>query len=127
MEILLFINNYVKYFYFLIIILLVVVVIKLLITLVKLGNSFIPIINSLNNINESVNEINEKAEIIENSINTSLPFFTKVVTTAGTLKFLFKIKKNKKKKSIRALLKYPNRINEILNLSKEIVTFIKEC
>ena len=120
------INSYIKYAYMLVAIVIIFVLIRLLLSLINLGKSFMPITNSLNNINESTNKIKEKANIINDSLSESLPFFLKVVATLKTLEFLYKFSKRKDKRNVKTLLKYPKQVNQVLTLSKEIVSFIKE-
>ena len=71
-------------------------------------------------------KINEKINIIDDSLSESLPFFLKVAATLKTLEFLYKFSKRKDKRNVKTLLKYPKQVNQVLTLSKEIVSFIKE-
>ncbi len=124
-------NSYIKYIYYLIAIIIIIVLVTILKKLVALANSLTAMANHGENIANSLNEISKKAEVIDHTCQTSIPFFTKLFLVVSilneTTKDFFNTKTSKRniRKSFKKVCKIQKRIDPSFSFSKVLASIIK--
>ncbi|MDO4500307.1 MAG: hypothetical protein Q4B60_03420 [Erysipelotrichaceae bacterium] len=112
MEVLTLINQYIKYVYLFMLVVIVIALIKLMMTLAQLSKTAKPINDGLNNINNNVEALNKKSEEINNNLKESVPFFMNIILSIALLNAVlddfFKTKRSKRSltKSYSKMYKY---------------------
>lgn len=124
MQVLEFINTYIKYVYIALAIVFIIVLIKLFKQLSNISKTVDPIMDSADNIHKCLDELDEKTKIIDHTMKTSVPFFTNIivgVTLIGSILKDYHETKNSKrslKKSFSKIYKYKKKIDPSFSLSK---------
>lgn len=124
MDILLAINSYIKYVYMALAVVLIVVLIKLLKQLAKIGETVDPILDNIDGIYDNIDDLDKKSAIIENSLETSVPFFVNIficLSLANAILKDFHETKNSKRsfrKSFSKIVKYQKKIDPDFSVVK---------
>lgn len=131
MNVLLFINTYIKYVYIVLAIVLIVMLVKLFKQLGNVGLAINPILDSSENITNSLNDLKTKTEIVDHTMKTSVPFFTNIIVGIVLLRAILKDyheTKNSKRslrKSVSKIYKYQKRIDPNFSVLKMGQSFMK--
>lgn len=130
MDVLVFINTYIKYVYIALAIVFLIVLVKLFKQLASIGKSAEPILESTDNINNSLDDLKTKTEIIDNTMKTSVPFFTNIILgvtlVSAILKDYHETKNSKRslRKSVSKIYKYHKKLDPNFNVLKFGKSFI---
>lgn len=124
MEVLTFINTYIKYVYILLFIIFIVLIIKIFKKLSDISITTDPILDKVDSINNNLNNLSQKTKIIDNTTKTSIPFFRNVligVLLIGSILKDYHETKNSKRsfsKSFKKIYKYKKKIDPNFSISK---------
>lgn len=124
MNILVFINTYIKYVYIALAIVLLVVLVKLFKQLSNIAKTTEPILDSVQNINDGLVDLKTKTEVIDNTMKTSVPFFTNIIVGVtlvhAILKDYHETKNSKRslRKSFSKIYKYQKKLDPNLSILK---------
>lgn len=124
MNVLIFINKYIKYVYIALAIVFLVVLVKLFKQLANIGKTVDPILDSVENIDNSLDDLEAKSKIIDNTMKTSVPFFTNIILgvalVGAILKDYHETKNSKRslRKSVSKIYKYQKKLDPNLSLLK---------
>lgn len=131
MNVLIFINTYIKYVYIALAIVFLVVLVKLFKQLANMGKTVDPILDSVENIDNSLDDLEAKSKIIDNTMKTSVPFFTNIilgVTLVGAILKDYHETKNSKRslrKSVSKIYKYQKKLDPNFSLLKTSSSILK--
>ena len=90
MNVLVFINTYIRYAYLAMTVVLIAVIVDLLRKTGRLNVRIEPLNEEVRHINESVEELNEKMVVIEQALKDSLPFFITLFFVLSILNMAFR-------------------------------------
>ncbi|MBR3228187.1 MAG: hypothetical protein IKF68_06535 [Erysipelotrichaceae bacterium] len=85
MQVLSFIDRYIVYAYILMAAVILVLLIRLMKKAGSIGITMKPLNEDIEHINKGLKELNEKKEIIDHTVNVSIPFFVRIFFLASVL------------------------------------------
>lgn len=124
MNVLLFINSYIKYLYIALVIVLIVFIVKTFKKLGDLADTANLTLDKTDGIYDNLNELKEKIAVVDNSMKTSVPFFRNIIVgtllIGSVLKDYHETKNSKRSlsKSFKKIYKYRKKLDPNFSLAK---------